>query len=135
MTRTYTIGELAAAASVNVETVRYYQRRGLLREPARPLRGIRRYSDADTQQLRFIKRAQLMGFALAEVESLLSLRGRVSCQATRELAVAKLKVIDSRIDELSNLRDELASLVEECAAAAVDGNCPILEHLDLNGSG
>jgi len=74
----YTIARLAATAGVHVETVRYYQRRGLLPEPARPPGGVRRYSGADAKRLRFIRRAQAMGFKLTEIESLLVLRNRAS---------------------------------------------------------
>ena len=88
MSRTYTIGQLAAEAGVNVETVRYYQRRKLMPEPARPQGGTRRYNETDAERLRFIKRAQVMGFALVDVESLLSLRTRRSCQKTRDLAAS-----------------------------------------------
>ncbi len=76
-----TIGGLAKAAAVHVETVRYYQRRGLLREPGRPLNGIRRYVAADVAWLRFIKHAQRSGFTLDEIQALLGLRGRPACKA------------------------------------------------------
>lgn len=132
MARTYTIGQLAAAARVNVETVRYYQRRKLVAEPARPPSGARRYGDEDAQRLRFIKRSQAMGFTLSEVESLLELRERRSCEATRELAVAKLEVIDARIQALRKLRKELTGLVAECDLTADDSDCPIIECLASN---
>jgi len=84
-----TIGGLAKAAGVHVETVRYYQRRGLLREPARPLNGIRRY----VSRLRFIKHAQESGFSLDEVNALLGLSGRPACRASRAVAAKKLEAI------------------------------------------
>ena len=80
MSELLTIGSLAKAAAVHVETVRYYQRRGLLREPARPLNGIRRYASADVSRLRFIKHAQQSGFTLDEVQALLGLSGRPACK-------------------------------------------------------
>ncbi|TLZ10865.1 MAG: MerR family transcriptional regulator [Gammaproteobacteria bacterium] len=86
-----TIGGLAKAAGVHVETVRYYQRRGLLREPARPLNGIRRYAAADVSRLRFIKHAQESGFSLDEVNALLGLSGRPACRASRAVAAKKLE--------------------------------------------
>jgi MerR family transcriptional regulator, mercuric resistance operon regulatory protein len=129
MPQSYTIARLALAAGVHVETIRYYQRRGLLHEPLRPLGGIRRYSNADAERLRFIKRAQTMGFSLAEVESLLRLRVRRSCNATRELAAAKLQLVDARIRELRQLRSELARLVASCEANAEDSTCPLMERL------
>lgn len=124
-----TIGALAAAAGVNVETVRYYQRRGLLAEPARPRGGVRRYSVEDADRLRFIKRAQAMGFALAEIETLLKLRTRRSCRATRELAQIKLKAVTARIRELRQLRKELIVIIADCASNAEDTRCPLIDRL------
>jgi MerR family transcriptional regulator, mercuric resistance operon regulatory protein len=129
MTHSYTIGTLAAAAGVHVETVRYYQRRGLLDEPRRPRGGVRRYTDADVDRLRFIKRAQAVGFTLAEIQSLLALRERKSCRATRDLAAAKLRVVDARIRELRHLRAELAQWIADCDANTEDATCPVIERL------
>ena len=84
MPRPYTIARLAAAAEVHVETIRYYQRLKLVPEPLRPLGGIRRYTEADADRLRFIKRAQAMGFTLAEIVSLLILRTRAARAGRRE---------------------------------------------------
>jgi len=91
LSESLTIGGLAKAAGVHVETVRYYQRRGLLREPARPLNGIRRYAAADVSRLRFIKHAQESGFSLDEVNALLGLSGRPACRASRAVAAKKLE--------------------------------------------
>lgn len=129
MARTYTIGQLAAAAGVNVETIRYYQRRKLIAEPARPASGARRYSEGDAESVRFIKRAQAMGFTLAEIDSLLSLRARRSCHATRDLAAAKLNLVDARIRELRQLRRGLARLVSECDVNVDEASCPIIDRL------
>lgn len=129
MSGTYTIGQLAAEAGVNVETVRYYQRRKLMPEPQRPPGGTRRYTETDAERLRFIKRAQVMGFALVDVESLLSLRTRRSCQKTRDLAVSKLQLVDSQIRELRRLRKELAQLVADCDRNLDEEACPIIERL------
>ena len=126
----YTIARLAAAADVHVETVRYYQRRGLLPEPARSQGSIRRYTDADAEQLRFIKRAQGVGFTLEEVTNLLALRSRSCCSATRSLAMAKLEVIEQRLGELQRLRAELTEWVADCDANATESNCPVIEHLN-----
>jgi MerR family transcriptional regulator, mercuric resistance operon regulatory protein len=125
----FTISGLAAAAAVTVETVRYYQRRGLLRQPGRPLGGVRRYAMSDIDQLRFIKRAQAMGFTLQEIKSLLKLRNRDACHATRALAVTKLNLIDASIRELQHLRAELAGLVAACDANANEAHCPVMERL------
>jgi MerR family transcriptional regulator, mercuric resistance operon regulatory protein len=130
MSRPYTIARLAEAAGVHVETIRYYQRLRLVPEPPRPLGGIRRYTEADAERLRFIKRAQAMGFTLAEIVSLLDLqRRRRSCHATRELAAAKLGLVDARIRELRDLRKELASLIADCDANAEDNACPVIQRL------
>lgn len=131
MPRPYTIARLAAAAEVHVETIRYYQRLKLVPEPLRPLGGIRRYTEADADRLRFIKRAQAMGFTLAEIVSLLILRTRRSCRATRELAAVKLGLVDARIRELRHLRNDLASLIAACDANAEDRACPVIERLTL----
>lgn len=132
--RSLTIGALAAAAGVHVETVRYYQRRGLLTEPVRPRGGVRRYSADDADRLRFIKRAQAMGFALAEIETLLKLRTRRSCRATRELAQAKLEVVSARIRELRQLRKELIFLIADCDSNAEDTRCPLIDRLVRSGA-
>jgi MerR family mercuric resistance operon transcriptional regulator len=101
-----TIGALAAAAGVNVETVRYYQRRGLLNEPRKPGRGIRRYGDADMERLCFVKGAQALGFSLDEVAELLTLAGGTHCREARELAQHKLE----------DVRGKLASLPKQGSA-------------------
>jgi MerR family mercuric resistance operon transcriptional regulator len=129
MARTFTIGQLAAAAGVNVETIRYYQRRNLIPQPVRPPGGTRRYTEADAQRLRSIRRAQAMGFALSDIENLLRLRSGRSCHTTRELAAAKLEAVDERIGELRRLRRELANLVAECDRNSGKEECPIIERL------
>lgn len=131
MPQPYTIARLAAAAGVHVETIRYYQRRKLIPKPIPPLGGVRRYAEADAERLRFIKRAQAMGFTLIEIESLLKLRTRRSCHATRELAATKLRIVDGRIRELRHLRSELAELIAGCDANSVDSTCPVIERLAL----
>jgi MerR family transcriptional regulator, mercuric resistance operon regulatory protein len=125
----FTIAGLADAAGVHVETVRYYQRRGLIPEPIRPARGVRRYGDADVERLRFVKRAQAMGFTLAEIQNLLRLRSRRSCRATRELAASKLTLVDQRIRELRRLRGELVQVIAACDANPVDTTCPVIDRL------
>jgi MerR family mercuric resistance operon transcriptional regulator len=125
----YTIARLAQAAGVHVETIRYYQRLKLVPEPPRPAGGIRRYSEADAERLRFIKHAQGMGFTLAETASLLTLQARRSCHATRELAATKLRLVETRLRELRKLRRELAHLVAECDANTQDANCPVIQRL------
>lgn len=128
MSESLTIGALAKAVGVNVETIRYYQRRGLLREPARPLNGIRRYAIADISRLRFIKHAQQSGFALDEVQALLGLSGRPACRASRTLAAKKLEAIEEKMRILTRLRTELRAWVAACDANTGD-SCPALEKL------
>jgi MerR family mercuric resistance operon transcriptional regulator len=129
MPQPYTIGGLAAIAGVPIETIRYYQRRKLVPEPPRPVGSIRRYSEEDAERLRFIKRAQRMGFTLPEITSLFTLQARRSCRATRDLAAAKLRLIDARIRELRDLRTQLAALVAECDANTQDAKCPVIRRL------
>ncbi|MGB6603038.1 MAG: MerR family DNA-binding protein [Steroidobacteraceae bacterium] len=131
MSRPYTIARLAAFGGVHVETVRYYQRLRLMPEPPRPAGGIRRYTEEDAARLRFIKRAQTMGFTLAEIRSLLALEQRRSCRATRELAATKLEVVDARIGELRRLRRELADLIAACDANTQDSKCPLIHRLAM----
>jgi MerR family mercuric resistance operon transcriptional regulator len=124
----YTIGALAKAADVHVETVRYYQRRGLLEVPFAN-GGIRRYSDAVVERLRFIKRAQSTGFTLAEIENLLALRASKSCADTRALAAHKLAVVEDRLRDLRRLRDELKTWVALCDRNPVHAPCPAFRQL------
>jgi MerR family mercuric resistance operon transcriptional regulator len=124
-----TIGQVAKAASVNVETVRYYQRRGLLREPAKPLNGQRRYREEDISRLRFIRRAQTLGFTLEEIENLLRLEGADCCADTHDLAVHKVGIIDAKIADLTNMREALADLVQQCERDHLQGACPIIGSL------
>lgn len=131
MPESYTIGRLAAAVGVHIETIRYYQRRRLVPLPARPAGGARRYTGADADCLRFIKRAQLMGFTLKEIQNLLQLRKSRSCRATRELAATKLQTVDSRIRELRQLRRELSGLIAACDVNREDRDCPVIERLAL----
>lgn len=126
---TFTIGSLAAAAGVHVETVRYYQRRGLVAEPLRPQRGVRRYTNADAERLRFIKRAQAVGFTLVEIEALLALRTRKSCRSTRALAVTKLQFVDERLRDLQRLKKELKQWISACDSNTEDSSCPAIERL------
>jgi len=124
-----TISRLAASAEVNVETVRYYQRLGLLPEPSRPLGGIRRYGASEVARLQFIRRAKAMGFTLNEIAGLLEVRGKRACDRTRKLTEHKLADVRQRIVELQQLERDLASLIIECRQNAVDTECPTLDLL------
>jgi MerR family mercuric resistance operon transcriptional regulator len=127
---TMTIRRLAESAGVHVETVRYYQRRGLLREPARPMGGIRRYDATDAGRLQFIRRAQAMGFSLEEIAELAELNGQGACEHTRQLTEAKLADVRRKIAELRRLEGELAQLAAECTRSPSDACCPTLERLE-----
>jgi MerR family mercuric resistance operon transcriptional regulator len=128
--RPLTIARLAAAAHVHVETVRYYQRRGLLNEPCRPAGGIRRYGQHDLTRLMFIRRARAMGFSLDEIAGLLTVKGQRACEQTRQLTELKLADVRLRLTELQSLEKELAGLVADCARASEGDCCPTLELLE-----
>lgn len=124
-----TIGALAAAADVHVETVRYYQRRGLLRQPLRPGGGIRRYGAADAGRLKFIKAAQRLGFHLDEIAGLLKLDDGTRCGEARELAAHKLADVRERIARLRGIESALAGLVQRCGVARGKVSCPLIAAL------
>lgn len=122
-----TIGRLAKAAGVGVETVRYYQRRGLLPKPARPVGGFRYYGREALEQLKSVKRAQQAGFSLAEIAILLRLDRVRDRHAAQRLAGRKIAEIDQQIDALQRLRHALSALTLACERRAGDVPCPILE--------
>ena len=124
-----TIGGLAKAAGVGVETVRYYQRRGLLAKPARPQGEVRRYSDEDVRRLRFIRRAQAAGFTLEQIGELLALDRTDDRPRVRQLASERLTALDERIAELKQSRAALERLRSTCASGR-KGPCPILDAFD-----
>lgn len=122
-----TIGKLAQAADVNVETVRYYQRIGLLSEPEKPRQGFRRYGEEDLEQLLFIRRAKELGFSLDRIEGLLELRdGPQACAEACAAARRTLLEIRSRIAELERLEVSLSTLLNESSNS--DG-CQVLQAL------
>jgi Hg(II)-responsive transcriptional regulator len=130
--RTLRTGEVAEAAGVNVETLRYYERRGLLKEPKRRGSGYREYPLETVQIIRFIKHAQQLGFTLDEIEELLTLRNERSrtCGEVRIAAVVKIEEIDRKIRSLHAIRNALSGLVTSCTNEASTRECPILEALD-----
>ena len=129
-----TIGGLAQAAGVGVETVRYYQRRGLLPEPARPPGEVRRYGEEDVRRLRFIRSAQAAGFTLSEIGELIALDASDDRARASELAQARVAAIDEKIAELRGARDALAELASACASKR-GGPCPILKAFDRSARG
>ena len=127
-----TIGTLAAAGGVGVETVRFYQRNGLLETPPRDS-GIRRYGSDDLQRLRFIRQAQAAGFTLEQIRELLDLDRSEDRPRARELAKERIAALDEKIAELKQARDSLLKLARECGSGR-SGPCPILESFDQPSS-
>ncbi len=125
------VGQVARRAGVNVETLRYYERRGLLRQPPRRPSGYREYTSEDALRVGFIKRAQKLGFTLREIEQLLRLRDdrRASCDVVRSAAQAKVEDIDQKIASLKAMRRALETLVSSCESNRSARECPILEAL------
>ena len=132
MNEQLSIGALAKAADVNVETIRYYQRRGLLDEPSKPLGGHRRYAAAAAARVRFIKRAQQLGFTLEEIRELLLLEDGQGCREARLLAERKLELIETRIADLARMRRMLRGLIAECVEGKRPRSCPIIATLSAS---
>lgn len=126
------ISQLAKEAGVNIETVRYYERRGLLAEPTRTASGYRQYEPDAVRRLRFIKRAQGLGFTLHEIEDLLALRVRsvASCEAMGRRTRDKIALVRTKIRELQVMERSLARLAAACRAQRRTGECPILQELE-----
>jgi len=126
------IGEVARRAAVGVETVRFYERQGLLEEPARKASGYRQYDDEAVAVLRFIRRAKQLGFTLKEIKGLLSLRFDASARRSdvRRQARAKLADIEAKILDLQRMKDALMRLTNTCHGDGPATGCPILEALD-----
>lgn len=119
-----TIGKLAAMAGVGVETIRFYQRRGLVAEPPKT-GGVRRYDHSDVERVRFIKRAQAAGFTLAEIGELIALDAGEDRARARQLATARVAALDKKIAELREARAALKRLADECGEGRA-GPCPII---------
>lgn len=127
--KSMTIGALAKAAEVNVETIRFYQRKGLMLEPDRPAGGIRRYGDADQSRLHFIKSAQRLGFSLGEIAELLQLDDGASCAQARTKAESKLADVRARLGDLLRMETALAGLIQLCGASRGTVRCPLIDAL------
>jgi Hg(II)-responsive transcriptional regulator len=130
--RPLSIGQVASAAGVNVQTLRYYERVGLMPDPKRSRSGYRMYTDDTVRMVTFVKRAQELGFTLREVKELLKLRtaGLQRRDAVRAAAQAKVEDIDARIADLNAIRAALSSLLTTCACQRTKPECPILEALE-----
>lgn len=133
MPEQYTIGTLAKRAGVHVETIRYYQRRGLVGEPHRPLRGIRRYTQSHARRLRFIREAQALGFSLEEVADLLALEDGRHCREAEQLGSRKLATVRERIAQLRRVEEVLNALVDQCHCNTGKVRCPLIAALENSG--
>lgn len=124
-----TIGAFAKAAGVNVETIRFYQRKGLLPEPDKPYGSIRRYGMADVTRVRFVKSAQRLGFSLDEIADLLQLEDGAHCAEAREQAERKLLDVREKLAHLTRIERVLADLVARCGAVTGPVRCPLIAAL------
>ncbi len=123
------IGQLAKRTGVPIDTVRHYERIGLLRPAARLASGYRRYGDTELKRLRFIRRAKGLGFTLDEIHELLALSAGQNVQSIRKTASARLADVERRIEELTRIRESLRQLVSACPGHGRADDCPILNAL------
>lgn len=129
-----TIGEIAKQSGIGVETVRYYERKGLLPEPPRRPSGYRQYPPETIDQIRFILRSKQLGFTLKEIKGLLNLRldSTATRSDVREQAHIKVADIEERILDLQRMRDSLKALIEQCHGDGVASGCPIIKAMQGN---
>ena len=127
-----TIGKLAKHGGVNIMTIRYYERRGLLPAPARTASGYRLYTDDAVRRLQFIRQAQLLGFSLTEIQDLLSLRMQpgTTCADIRMRAKEKISAVEKKIEDLERIKNALTALAAACRGKGPTAECPILEALE-----
>jgi MerR family mercuric resistance operon transcriptional regulator len=130
-----TIGQVARQAGVGIETVRFYEREGLLEEPQRRPSGYRQFDEATVDRLRFIRRAKELGFTLKEVKELLSLRldPTTTCADVKGRAETKIADIEARIESLKRIKRALVKLTRACSGNGATSDCPILDALDREG--
>ena len=126
------IGQLARAAGVGVETVRFYEREGLLEAPSRKESGYREFTEDEVARLRFIRRAKELGFSLKEIKELLAMRvdGRTTCAEVKEHAERKIADIEAKIQSLRHMKAALAKITKQCSGRGPTSECPILEALE-----
>lgn len=127
--KSLTIGAFAKVAGVNVETIRFYQRRGLLAEPDRPAGGIRHYGEPDVTRVRFVKSAQRLGFSLEEIGELLRLEDGTHCEEASRLAERKLNDVRAKLADLRRMEAVLSELVIVCHARPGNVSCPLIASL------
>jgi Hg(II)-responsive transcriptional regulator len=133
---TLTIGELAGTVGVNVQTVRYYERRGLLPKPKRRASGYREYMASDVARLEFIRRAQALGFTLSEIEQLLALRvdPRTTSDDVHRAVEEKIEAVEAKISDLTRIASALRKKAASCQAHGPLGDCPFLDALESEDS-
>lgn len=124
-----TIGQTAKLSGVGVETIRFYERQGLIEQPPKPASGFRRYPPEEVRKIRFIRRAKQIGFSLREIRELLGFYSdsQTNCEDVRERASIKIADMEARIADLGKMKSALQALVDECGSR--EGVCPILETL------
>ncbi len=128
---TLSIGQVARKAGVGVETVRFYEREGLLEEPPRRASGYRQYSDQVVKRIHFIKRAQQLGFSLKEIsELLLRVDAQTSCEVVKQRTEAKIAEVEQKVVELQRMRQALLQVASLCIGRGPTGRCPMLDALD-----
>jgi MerR family mercuric resistance operon transcriptional regulator len=129
----FTIGRLAKLADVNIETIRFYERKGLLKQPIKPLTGYRQYDDQALSRIRFVKRAQEVGFTLSEIQSLLDIESN-NCNEVQHLAIEKLTLTRQKIADLQRLENTLQHLVTQCEITENNTHCPIVDSFNKTSS-
>jgi len=131
-----TRGKLARRAGVNIETIRYYEQRGLIPEPPRTTSGYRQYTEDYVERIRFIKRAQELGFTLSEIKELLSLRvdPETDRGEVKQRAATKIVDIEKKISDLERMKNQLTRLVISCSGRGPTSECPILEAIESEES-
>lgn len=130
-----TIGRLARMTGVSVETIRYYERRGLIEQPGKPVSGYRKYPVETEARVKFIRSAKELGFSLREIGELLALAepSKVNRKGMRAKAEAKIAQIDAKVGDLLRLREELSGLVEACRSGRKTCRCPVMETFEQRG--
>ncbi|MEO1889158.1 MAG: Hg(II)-responsive transcriptional regulator [Cycloclasticus sp.] len=123
-----TIGQLAKTANINVETIRYYQRIGLIQQPEKPTIGYRAYSDETLKRIHFIKRAQQLGFSLKEIGQLLDMSDE-QCETAAQMGEDKLQLIRKKMTDLSKMATVLDEYTQQCATNSDHSHCPIIDSL------
>jgi len=121
-----TIGHLAKLAHINVETIRFYQKKGLIQEPEKPIQGYRIYPSETLTQLVFIQRAKLVGFTLAEIKKLLMLGEDCDCNEARKMAQQKLMMVNEKLNDLLRIKDSLENYIHHCDSNKQVDKCPII---------